>query len=83
MQERWEAVQAFKTPRRLRMVIDMKKRKAVDSYFQGIRNKIGKDKSVVMLYGNGRFPLSKDEDSVPMGSKKAFLDEKCLETQNK
>jgi len=35
-QERWEAVQASKTPRRLRMVMGMKKRRAVDSYFQAI-----------------------------------------------
>jgi hypothetical protein len=32
----------------------------------------------MVLCGNGSFPpLSKDEDSVPTGSKKAFLDEKC------
>jgi folylpolyglutamate synthase/dihydropteroate synthase len=43
MQERWEAVQASKTPRRLRMVIGMTKGKAVDSYFQAIRNKVGRD----------------------------------------
>ena len=59
------------------MVIDMKKTKAVDSYFQAIWSKVGKDKSVLMLYGNGSFPLSsKDEDSVLRGSKKAFPDEK-------
>jgi hypothetical protein len=33
-QERWEAVQASNAPRRLRMVIGMKKRKAVDSFFK-------------------------------------------------
>ena len=43
MQERWEAVQASKTPRRLRMVIGMTKGKAVDSYFQAIPNKVGRD----------------------------------------
>ena len=48
-QERGEAVQASKTPRRLRMVIGMTKGKAVDSYFQAIRNKVGKDKVVMML----------------------------------
>jgi hypothetical protein len=42
-EERWRPVQAFKTPRRLRMVIGMKKRKAADSYFQAIRKKAGKD----------------------------------------
>ena len=59
------------------MVIDMNKTKAVDSYFQAIRSKVGKDKSVIMLYGNGSFPpSSEDEDSVLRGSKKTFHDEK-------
>jgi hypothetical protein len=71
MQERWGAVQASKPARRLRMVIDMRKRKAVDSYFQAIQNKVGKDRSVIMLYGNRSFPpSSKDEDGVPTGSMK-------------
>ena len=52
------------------MVIDMKKRKAVDSYFQAIG-----DRNVMMLYGNGRFPPPpENEDSVPTGSQKAFPD---------
>jgi hypothetical protein len=42
MQERWEAVEALKTPRRLRMAIDMRKRKAVDSYYQAIQNEVAK-----------------------------------------
>ena len=47
---------------------------AVDSYFQAIQNKVGKDMSFIMLYGDGSFlPSSKDEDSVPTGSEKAFL----------
>ena len=71
MQERWGAVQASKPARRLRMVIDMRKRKAVDSYFQAMQNKVGKDRSVLMLYGNRSFPpSSKDEDGVPTGSMK-------------
>ena len=49
IEKRWEAVHASKTPTRLRMVIGMKKGKAVDSYFQAIRNKVGKDKVVMML----------------------------------
>jgi hypothetical protein len=77
MQERWEAVQS-KTPQRLWLVIDMKKRKAADSYFQATRNK-----NVMMLHSNRRFPPSSIDDSVPTGSKKAFLDEKCWEAQNK
>ena len=84
IQERWEAVQASRTPRRLRMVIGMKERNAVDSYFQAIRNKAGSDKSIIMPHGNGSFPpSSKDEDSVPTRSKKAFLGEKCCGAQNK
>jgi hypothetical protein len=52
----------------------MKKRKAVDSYFHAIRNTVGKDRSVIMPYGNGSFPRpSKDEDSVPRGSMKRHL----------
>ena len=47
--ERWEAVRASKTLRRLRTVIEMKKRKAVDSHFQAIRDKVGKHKSAIML----------------------------------
>ena len=40
----------------------MKKRKAVDSYLHAIRNTVGKDKSVIMPYGNRSFPpSSKDE----------------------
>ena len=58
IQERWEAVQASRTPRRLRMVIGMKERNAVDSYFQAIRNKAGNDKSVIMPHANGSFPPS-------------------------
>jgi len=55
----------------------MKKRRAVDSYFQVIRNTVGKHESVIMLYGNGSFPpSSEDKDSVPRGSKKTFHDEK-------
>ena len=74
MQERWEAVQASETPRRLRRVVGMKKRKAVDSYFHAIRNTVGKNRSVIMPYGNGSFPRpSKDEDSVPRGSMKRHL----------
>ena len=66
-----EAVHASKTPTRLRMVIGMKKGKAVDSYFQAIRNKVGKDKVVMMVYSKGSFPQSsKGEDSAPMGSMK-------------
>jgi len=61
-----------------------KKKKAVESYLQAIRNKVGKDESVIMLCGNGSFPPSPDdEDSVPTGSKKAFLEEKCWEAHNK
>ena len=56
MQERWEAVQASKTPRRLRLVIGMKKRKAVNSYIQAIRDKVRGDTNVMVLYGNGSFP---------------------------
>ena len=56
------------------MVIGMKKRRAVNSYFQTIRNKAGKDKSVVMLYDNGSFPpWPEDEDSVSTGSMKRHL----------
>jgi len=44
------------------MVVEMKKRMVVDSFFQAIRNKVGKYKSVIMLHGNGKFPPSKDED---------------------
>ena len=74
MQERWGAVQASKPARRLRMVIDMRKRKTVDSYFQAIQNKVGKDRSVIMLYGNRRFPpSSKDEDDVPTGAIKGIF----------
>jgi hypothetical protein len=52
----------------------MKKRKAVDSSFHAIRNTVGKDKSVIMPYGNRSFPpSSKDEDSVPRGSMKRHL----------
>ena len=52
----------------------MKKRKAVDSYFHAIRNTVGKDRSVIMPYGNGSSPpSSKDEDSVPTGSMKGHL----------
>ena len=52
----------------------MKKRKAVDSSFHAIRNTVGKDKSVIMPYGNRGFPpSSKDEDSVPTGSMKRHL----------
>ena len=85
MQERWGAVQASKPARRLRMVIDMRKRKTVDSYFQAIQNKVGKDRSVIMLYGNRSFPpSSKDEDCVPTGSmKRHFFDEKCKRARNK
>ena len=42
MQERWEAVQASKTPQRLRIVIGMKNTKAVGFCFQAIRNKVAK-----------------------------------------
>ena len=63
-----------KAPRRLRMVIGMKKRRAANSYFQAIRNKVGRDTSVVMLYDNGSFPPSpEDEDSVLTGSMKRHL----------
>ena len=57
------------------MVIDMKKKKAADSYFQATQNRVGKDRCAIMLYGNGSFPLSpKDEDSAPTGSmKRHFL----------
>ena len=57
------------------MVIDRKKKKAADSYFQATQNKVGKDMCAIMLYGNGSFPLSpKDEDSAPTGSmKRHFL----------
>ena len=66
------------------MVIDIKKRRAVDSYFQAIKDKVREDTNVMMLCGNGRFPpSSKDEDSVPTRSKKAFLGEKCCGAQNK
>jgi hypothetical protein len=45
------------------MVVEMKKRMVVDSFFQAIRNKVGKYKSVFMLHGNGKcLPSSKDED---------------------
>jgi len=38
----------------------------------------------MVLGGNGRFPpSSEDEDSVPTGSQKAFLDEKCGGAQNR
>jgi len=76
--------ESIKMPRKLQILIDRKKRKAVDSYFQAIRNKVGKDTSVVMLYSNDCFPpWSKEEDSASTGSKKAFLDEKCWGAQNK
>ena len=52
----------------------MRKRKAVDSYFHAIRNTVGKDRSVIMPYGNGSFPRPpKDEDSLPRGSMKRHL----------
>jgi hypothetical protein len=75
VQERWEAVQASKTPRRLRMLDCMTKRETVGSHFQAIRNKVKKDKSVIMLYGNGGFPpSSKEENKVSTGSmKRHFL----------
>ena len=57
------------------MVIGMKKRRAVDSYFQAIKDKVRGDTNVMMLCGNGSFPpSSKEEDSVPTGSiKRHFL----------
>jgi hypothetical protein len=60
--------ESIKMPRKLQILVDRKKRKAVDSYFQAIRNKVGKDTSVVMLYGNDCFPpWSKHEDSASTG----------------
>jgi len=75
MQGTWEAMQASKTPRRLRLLICMTKRKTVGSHFQATRNKVEKDKRVIMLYGNGGFPpSSKEENSVLTGSmKRHFL----------
>ena len=65
------------------MVIGMKKRRAVDSYFQPIKDKVRGDTNVMMLHSNRRFPPSSIDDSVSTGSKKAFLDEECWEAQNK
>ena len=66
--ERWEAVRAPKKPRRLRVGIHIKKRKAIDSYFRAIR-----DTNVVMLFSNESFlPPSRERDSVSTGSQKAF-----------
>jgi hypothetical protein len=83
MQERWEAAQAAKTPTRLRMVIGMKKGKAVDSYFQAIRNKVGKERHravrqwqfLVLVKGRGQYSDGEHE--------RVFLDEKCRGAQNK
>ena len=48
---------------------DMTRRKAVDSNFKAIRDKVGKDESVMVLCSNGSFPpSSNDEDSVPTGN---------------
>jgi hypothetical protein len=47
----------------------MTRRKAVDSNFKAIRDKVGKDESVMVLCSNGSFPpSSNDEDSVPTGN---------------
>jgi hypothetical protein len=46
-------------------------RKDVDSSFQALRKKVGRNKDVMLLYGNGSSsPASKDKDSVSKGSMK-------------
>ena len=83
MQERWEAVQASKTPRRLRMVIGMTKGKAADSYFQAIRNKVGKERHHAVRQWQFLL-LVKERGQCSDGEhEKALLDEKCWGAQNK
>ena len=69
LESRWDAVKEPRTARQLRMTIDIKKRTLVDSSFQALRKKVGRNKDVMLLYGNGSFsPASKDKDSVSKGS---------------
>ena len=71
LEPRWGAVKEPRTARQLRMTIDIKKRALVDSSFQALRKRVGRNKDVMLLYGNGSFsPASRDEDSVPTGSMK-------------
>ena len=71
LEPRWDAVKEPRTARQLRMTIDIKKRTLVDSSFQALRKKVGRNKDVMLLYGSGSFsPASRDEDSVPTGSMK-------------
>ena len=65
------------------MVIGMKKGKAVDSYFQAIRNKVGKERhravrqwQFLVLVKGGRQCSDGEHERV-------FLDEKCWGAQNK
>ena len=70
----------LKMPTRLRGVIEMKKRKAVDVYFQSVRNKNG-----MMSWGSESSPLLPRIKTVLRRGKhvKALLDEKCTRAQNK
>jgi len=71
LEPRWDAVKEPRTARQLRMTIDIKKRTLVDSSFQALRKKVGRNKDVMLLYGNGSFsPASNNEESVPKGSMK-------------